>query len=234
MQQNKKYTHLFFDLDNTLWDFEKNAYSAMSITFEKIIKPNQVDFNTFFQVYSKHNDELWQKYRERRVTKRDLIKSRFQLTFDHFRIDGLDPETVNAFYLSEMAKQSILVDSALDVLTYLKGKKYKLFIITNGFKEVQLKKIENAGLSSFFDKVFISEEIKIPKPGREIFEYAIKSSNAKKKQSLMIGDDWEVDIQGAVNFGIDAVYYSSNSFNFPVNQTGVRVVHHICELQEIL
>ncbi len=234
MQQNKKYTHLFFDLDNTLWDFEKNAYSAMAITFEKFVGSGQLDFDTFFHVYSKHNDVLWQKYRKRSVTKRELIKSRFQLTFDHFQIAGLDPETVNAFYLAEMAKQSTLVDRALEVLTYLKGKKYKLFIITNGFKEVQLKKIENAGLSPFFDKVFISEEIKIPKPGREIFEYAIKSSNAKKKQSIMIGDDWDVDIKGAVNFGIDAVYYSTNSIDSCTNYTGVRVIRHICELQEIL
>ena len=82
-----------------------------------------------------------------------------------------------------------------------------LFVITNGFKEVQKDKLNNSGLLHYFSRVFISEDIKAPKPNIEIFEYAIKSSNARKKNSLVVGDDWESDITGALNFGIDAVYF---------------------------
>ena len=109
-----------------------------------------------------------------------------------------------------MPKQRYLNEGALDILKYLKLKRYKLYIITNGFKEVQYKKLNSSGLMRFFEKVFVSEEVKTPKPGREIFEYAIKSANAKKSVSLMIGDDWDVDILGASNFGIDSVYYPKN------------------------
>jgi putative hydrolase of the HAD superfamily len=106
-----------------------------------------------------------------------------------------------------MPKQNILQKGAVQVLKYLKQKGYQLFIITNGFREVQYKKLENSELLNFFNNVFISEVIKVPKPGKEIFEYSIKSANAKKTKSLMIGDDWEGDVLGAVAFGIDAVFY---------------------------
>ncbi len=107
-----------------------------------------------------------------------------------------------------MPKQKVLNDGVIDVLNYLKKKRYHLNIITNGFKEVQHSKIESSGLKPYFDKIFISEEIKSPKPMRAIFDYAIKSANAKKINSIMIGDDWEVDVMGAVNYGIDTVHFN--------------------------
>ena len=122
----------------------------------------------------------------------------------------INPENMNETYLNEMPKQKYLNEGAIDILEYLKLKRYKLFIITNGFKEVQYKKLISSGLMRYFEKVFVSEEVKTPKPGRKIFEYAIKSANAKKSVSLMVGDDWDVDIMGASNFGIDSVYYPKN------------------------
>jgi putative hydrolase of the HAD superfamily len=118
-----------------------------------------------------------------------------------------------------MPKQKVLNEGVTEILTYLKMKRYHLSIITNGFKEVQREKIETSGLKPFFDKIFISEEIKSPKPEREIFEYSIKSSNAKKNNSIMVGDDWEIDVLGAVNCGIDAIHYQSNPLE---NLTKVR------------
>lgn len=209
MPINKKYTRIFFDLDNTLWDFEKNSKVAMESSFKYFkLKEQDVIFKDFFKIYSHHNKVLWAAYRKREVLKKDLIRQRFQLTFDELHINKLVPEEMNEHYLNEMPKQKLLNEGALEVLEFLKSKRYKLFIITNGFREVQHKKLQSSGLMPYFEKVFISEEIKTPKPGREIFEYAIKSANAKKSESLMIGDDWEVDILGASNFGIDSVYYS--------------------------
>jgi len=109
-----------------------------------------------------------------------------------------------------MPNQKILNDGVTEILQYLKKKRYQINIITNGFSEVQRKKIETSGLKPFFDKIFISEEIKSPKPDRAIFEHAIKSSNARKNSSLMVGDDWEVDVLGALKFGIDAVWFQNS------------------------
>ena len=238
---NKNYTHLFFDLDNTLWDFEKNSFFALQDTFSQLIKNTDLKFNSFFNVYSKNNRMLWEAYRNKNISKKELIKKRFQLTFYELNIEGIDPEYMNDLYLSEMPKQKNLNNGVFETLNYLKSKKYLLFIITNGFKEVQFKKMESSGLIDFFKKIYISEEIKTPKPGYEIFEHAIKSSNAKKSKSLMIGDDWEVDILGANRFGIDSVYFSSyESFERemelnPYNKkSSVIHIHELNELKEIL
>ncbi len=205
----KIYTHIFFDLDNTLWDFKTNSYHAMQITYKRFkLEESFADFERFFEVYSRHNHELWGKYRKKEIKKKELTKLRFQLTLDELKIPGVDPLEMNAAYLKEMPQQTFLVEGAEEILKKLKAAGFRLFIITNGFVEVQHKKMESSGLKPFFDKIFISEELKVPKPGREIFDYAIKSTNAKKANSIMIGDDWEVDIEGALNAGIDAVYYS--------------------------
>lgn len=219
----KKYTHLFFDLDNTLWDFKTNSRHAMNTTFEAFcLHDKNVAFDKFFAVYSENNNKLWEAYRKKEVVKKELIRQRFQLTFDVLNITGIDAQEMNDFYLTEMPRQVHLVDGTLKVLDYLKNNGYRLFIITNGFRMVQHKKLQSSGLASYFEKIFISEEVKCPKPGKEIFQYAIKSSNARKNSSLMIGDDLDVDVKGALNFGIDAVHfnYKSNetSSNLLVNQ----------------
>ena len=174
-----------------------------------------VDFNLFFTIYTKHNHQLWDLYRKKGIVKNELIRLRFQNTFTDLNINGINPVEMNALYLEEMPKQKVLVEGVPELLGFLKTKNYRMYIITNGFKEVQYKKLESSGLMPFFDKLFISEEIKSPKPGREIFEYSIKSANAKKSKSIMIGDDWEVDVMGALNFGIDAIHYiNNNEFEF--------------------
>jgi len=154
---------------------------------------------------------MWDAYRKKEITKQELIRKRFELTFSDFGISGIDPLVFNEAYLTEMPKHSILIDGTLEVLDYLKSRNYSMHIITNGFKEVQLKKMENSGLSRYFDKIFISEIIKAPKPALEIFEYALKSTNSKKNKTLMIGDSWEVDVIGAMKAGIDQVHYYPNA-----------------------
>lgn len=212
---NKKYTHIFFDLDNTLWDFEQNSRNAMFVAFHHFKLESAIAFDLFFETYTKHNHALWESYRNKEIVKKDLTRLRFQNSFDELGINSVDANEMNTLYLNEMPKQKELNEGVIDILNYLKKKRYHLNIITNGFSEVQRDKIETSGLKPYFDKLFISEEIKSPKPAREIFEYAIKSSNAKKSNSIMIGDDWDADVMGAFNFGIDAVHFNKSAKVLP-------------------
>lgn len=204
-------------------------------TFNKLeIGKNGVQFDQFFNTYSQYNDELWAAYRKKEVTKKELTRQRFQLTFNSLEIKGIDALEMNELYLSEMPKQTHLIDGAREVLNYAKSKGYRMFIITNGFKEVQHRKLLNSDLARYFEKIFISEEVKTPKPGREIFEHAVKSSNAKKKLSLMIGDDWDVDIVGAMDFGMEAVFLNPVEESIKNKKNDIRVITSLNELITVL
>ena len=205
----RKYSHIFFDLDNTLWDFRMNSYYALKLAYDKFsVSEQEIEFGEFFAVYTIKNKKLWEMYRQKRIVKSELTTLRFQQTFDELELKGIDAPEMNAFYLAEMPKQKKLVDGAAALLEVLKRKGYSLYIITNGFAEVQHKKLELTGIQNYFMKVFISENLKAPKPDPVIFNYAIKSANAKKQASLMVGDDFDVDVLGAINAGIDAVYFN--------------------------
>ena len=206
---SSKYTHLFFDLDNTIWDFNSNSFEALYSTLDKLQLLEMIgSYDAFFRIYSEENERLWNLYRQGLMPKKTLAIERFETSFikngTPLKISG---GVVNDTYLSEMINQTKLIEGAREVLDYIHGR-YQLAIITNGFIEVQYVKIRKSELSKYFSKVFISEEVGTPKPGRKIFEYAITSMNASKKKSLMIGDSWEADILGARNFGIDQVYFN--------------------------
>jgi len=206
---HKKYTHLFFDLDNTIWDFNSNSYDALYVALDKLQLLGLIgSYDDYFKIYSEVNANLWDLYRQGSMTKKVLSVQRFEESFEKngtpLNIGGA---IVNATYLEEMPLQTKLVEGARKVLDYLHGR-YDVAIITNGFKEVQYEKILKSELSKYFRKIFVSEEIGAQKPKKQIFEYAIKSMNAPKNSSLMIGDSWEADIIGAMNFGIDQIYFN--------------------------
>lgn len=210
----RKYDFLFFDLDNTLWDFSANSREALKQTLEKLGLISRLDsFDAYFKYYEQINESLWADYRAKRINKQTLIAERFSKSLKAFEIDGQDWEGINRLYLELMALQTRLLPGTTETLAYLKRKGYQMHIITNGFYEVQHAKLINCGLTDFFGKVFISEEIKTTKPHREIFEHALKSTNAKKQKSIMIGDSWETDIEGAMAFGIDQVMNLNNGDN---------------------
>lgn len=209
MKSKKKYTHLFFDLDNTIWDFNSNSFEALYVALDKLRLLEEIgSYDTFFKIYSEVNERLWELYRQGLMAKNALSVQRFEESFEKNGISlNIGGGVVNTAYLAEMPMQTKLVEGARKVLDYLYGC-YDMAIITNGFKEVQYDKIRKSELSKYFRKIFISEEIGAQKPGRQIFEYAVKSMNATKKSSLMIGDSWDADIVGAMNFGIDQIYYN--------------------------
>lgn len=216
-----KYTHLFFDLDNTLWDFNSNSYDALHIALQKLDLLDKIgNYDRYFSVYYQVNERLWDLYRDNRITKNVLRGLRFEesLALNNTPIPGIG-DRLNEAYLAEMPRQLKLVPGAREVLDYLHHK-YRMAIITNGFREVQAEKLLQTGLRKYFDKLFISEEIGAQKPHKLIFQHAVKSMNAPKKKSLMIGDSWDADIVGAMQFGMDQVYYCPDAGKLPTSENG--------------
>jgi putative hydrolase of the HAD superfamily len=225
-----KYLFLFFDLDRTLWDFDSNSKETFYELIEKYGISKQVkDADHLHNVFSRHNEKLWKEYRSGNISKSFLRNERFRLTFASFGIYNLDlAKKMAADYIRLSPAKTGLVPDAMKVLEYLYTK-YKLFIITNGFDEVQFTKLKKSSIDGYFTRVITAENAGINKPNREIFAHALKLANAKRAQSLMIGDDLEVDILGAREFGMDQVYY---------NPTGIphqeKISFEIARLSELL
>ncbi len=204
-----KYKHLFIDLDHTIWDFASNEKISLNQLYEKYnLADYFLNFNDFFTRYEPINKGLWDKYRNSEIKKQDLNIGRFYNTFITV---GFDNYNLAGNFAAEFVRinpyQKTLIPHSIEVLEYLK-QRYNMHIITNGFTETQHIKIETSGLKPFFNKIFISEEVGYQKPRSAFFEYALKSCNARKKESLVIGDSLEADIKGAMEFGLDHVYFN--------------------------
>jgi len=229
----KTYKHVFFDLDNTLWDFKTNTREAFNEIFNAFGLHERIpDFNCFLRIYEKNNEHMWLEYRNGNIKKDHLRKERMRLTFKEMGID--DPELSNKVgecYINTAPQKAYLFAGVLDTLQYL-HQKYKLYILTNGFTEVQLRKIKNTGIQPYFDKIFMAEVIGYQKPDKRFFEYAIKSVHAHKIECLMIGDDLEADIIGANNAGIDQVFFNLTGQSYHFKPTWE--IRAIPELQNLL
>ena len=209
---SKKYKHLFFDLDHTLWDFETNSKNALSLIFnaEELAKRGVPDFAHFYECYYEVNGYWWRQYHHKKISKEELRTKRFYETLLRFQVDDATlAERIGEQYLELSPLQTALFPDTLEVLEYLDGK-YEMHIITNGFKEVAPIKMELSGLQPYFKNVFISEEIGHQKPERAIFDFALQQSSAIAEESIMIGDNMEADILGAKNAGMDQIYFNPN------------------------
>lgn len=206
----KTYKHLFFDLDNTIWDFKANARDAFFDVFEQLGISDQIrELGNFIEVYERNNELLWAEYRKGKVKKDQMRIDRMVLTFKELGIEDPDlPHKVGTLYVQTSPKKTNLFPMVYETLDYLK-EKYKLYILTNGFAEIQLQKISNCRLESYFKKIFMAEMVGYQKPDRRFFEYAIKSIHAHKNECLIIGDDPEADIRGGWNAGIDQVFFNT-------------------------
>lgn len=202
------YRFLFFDLDKTIYDFDASS----GLTFRGIFDHFQLkdkgirDLQGFIQTYTRVNLELWDLYRRGGIQKEVLNIQRFDQALQAHGLD--DPSLaaqIAAYYVAESPLKNTLFPGVEATLAYLK-QKYRLFIITNGFEEVQHKKLAVNNLQPFFDDVITSEEAGCKKPDPDIFRYALYRVKATVDESLMIGDDLEVDIQGAKALGMDQVF----------------------------
>jgi putative hydrolase of the HAD superfamily len=204
-----KYRDLFFDLDHTLWDFEANSRQTLEqLYFELQLKEKGIDdFEKFYKNYLVHNDKLWERYRNGHIKVDELRWKRMWLTLLDFKNgDETLARKMGDIFLEQLPARKTLFPYAVQILNYLSEKEYRLHLITNGFEKTQHNKLKNSGLDKFFNEVITSESSNSLKPHREIFDYALKKTGAKKEESIMIGDSLEVDIQGAMNAGIDQVY----------------------------
>jgi putative hydrolase of the HAD superfamily len=208
----KQYKHLFFDLDHTLWDFERNAEETKRELFDSLkLKEHGVpSYEEFRGKYVGINTGLWALYRDGLIEKDDLNFKRFYLTLCEFGVDNpaLGAAMASGF-LEGITSKTYLFPYAKEILDYLYPK-YPLYIITNGFEEVQFGKLKNSGLDRYFTSVITSEEAGVKKPSPEIFRFALNKVGAKVEDSLMIGDDLEVDVGGAREIGMDQLFVNHN------------------------
>ncbi len=201
-----KIKDIFFDLDHTLWDFERNSELAFEKLFELYEVPLALD--EFLAVYSPINIAYWERFRKEEVSKVDLRRGRLSDSFSVFSLQ-YDNETLDRMaetYIEELPKNNHLFDGVLPTLDYLKSK-YRLHIITNGFHQVQHLKLSNSGLIHYFDSVTTSEEVGLKKPNPIIFQKALEKAKAHPGASVMIGDNFEADILGAELVGMKTIFF---------------------------
>jgi putative hydrolase of the HAD superfamily len=228
------FKHLFLDLDRTLWDFEKNSNAELLALFSKY-KLNEKGIslpNEFIKVYKNINDQCWALYRENKLSKEDLRGIRFLKTLDYFGVsDQQLADDIGLDYITNSPVRTLLLDGCIELLDYLQSK-YELHIITNGFEEVQHKKLLNSHLAVYFKEVITSEAAGYKKPSPQIFNYAIKKTGALITESVMIGDDLNTDIQGAINVNMNVIYFNPNRKKHDFNLLGD--VSHLLEIKSIL
>lgn len=206
----RKYQHIFFDLDKTLWDFDANIGQAMlDLLKEFDVDSRLVEPVSWVESYREINQHVWQLFENKELSKAELRLERFRLLLKKFNVytESL-AESMSAYFLQHSPQKGKLMPKTKEVLLYL-SENYKLYVLSNGFYDVQQIKLKASGIDGFFDKVFTSDQLMCAKPNRKIFEEAVKSVNAKKTRTLMVGDNFEKDIVGARLFGIDQVWYNA-------------------------
>lgn len=228
------YKHLFFDLDHTLWDFNSNC----RLTLEELYRLMDLgslgisDFELFYTTYLIHNDKLWEKYRNGIIKVDELRWKRMWYTLIDFKIgDEKLARDMGFHFLQLLPTRKLLFPHTIECLDYLTDKGYRLHLITNGFEDVQHSKLKHSGIASYFIEVITSECSNSIKPNKEIFEYAFMKTGANPHESIMIGDSIEVDIQGAMNAGIDQVFVNHTCIDCPIQPT--YMVHSLKELKQI-
>lgn len=231
----KAYKHLFFDLDHTLWDFEKNSELTLKQLYTEYALGERGidDFGAFNQFFNGHNDRLWERFRNGYIRRDDLRWKRFWLALLDFKIgDTALAHELSSAYLEILPTQSVLTPHAREILDYCTtDSKYCLHLITNGFETTQWMKLQYSGISGYFKEIITSEKSHALKPHADIFDYALKATGAVMEESIMIGDALEVDVMGALNAGWDQVYY--NPAKKEHSRKPTYEVHHLADLKDI-
>lgn len=229
-----KYNHIFFDLDHTIWDFDKNAEETLHELYlsYSLQELGLSSVHSFVEHYTYHNHALWASYHLGHITKEELRESRFKNTFEAMGVcaDQI-PVDFEDVYLHTCSTKTNLFPQAHETLSYLCSK-YKLHLITNGFREQAQLKIKQSNLGQYFETIVISENVGVNKPHKDIFQYALNGAGALKEESVMIGDSIEADIRGAMDFGMDAIYFNPALLPTPADVT--KEIHNLDDLLQIL
>lgn len=221
-----KINHIFFDLDHTLWDFDKNSEKAFATIFADLLP--EITIDEFIKIYAPINQACWKLYQNNLITHEELRYKRLKESFEALNVTVSDAliDKISDDYILHLPNSNHLFEGCVETLEYL-HKKYKLHIITNGFADVQFKKLNNSGIHHFFDTVTNSEMAGVKKPHSGIFLHALSKAGAVKNESVMIGDCLDADIGGAMNFGMQSIFF--NSENIEVSKD----IHQIVTLVEL-
>lgn len=205
----RTYKHIFFDLDHTLWDFDTNAHSSLTDLFREFelhLKVTPV-FEDFYRKYLFHNEILWDRYQKGFISADDLKWKRMWRTLLEFKIgDEKLARQLSGRFLEILPTKKAVFPYTIEILNYLSEKKYVLHLITNGFEKTQWSKLRHSGIDHYFTHVITSEASNSLKPKKEIFDYALLKANATLRESIMIGDNLDADIGGAINAGMDCIF----------------------------
>jgi putative hydrolase of the HAD superfamily len=227
----KKYQHIFFDLDHTLWDFERNSEETISELFHelKMAERGVVSARNLYLSFERANREAWDLYHLNKIDKEELRISRFSRTLaengitDHPEL----AEMMAQFYLSVCPTKPHLFDGSIEILDHLVSK-YPLYLISNGFAETTDMKVQASEITKYFKTVITPTHSGFKKPEKEMFLFALSKANCKPEQAIMIGDDLQADILGAQNAGIDQVFFNPNKKTHELN-----VTFEISKLEEL-
>jgi len=230
----KTYRTIFFDLDHTLWDFEKNAEETLRILYEQhgFAQHGTFSVDEFIQVYSDVNQALWRLYQSGKISQTQLRDVRFGRTLSKLGMAEADmPPSISADFTHILPQKSAVFPFTHDVLDYLKPK-YELHLITNGFNDIQALKLASSNMTHYFDQIITSEHSGHLKPDTRMFLHALKSTGATAAESIMIGDNLECDVLGASNAGIDQVYFNPEKRRHSIQTT--YEISCLSELKDIL
>ena len=229
-----KYQHLFFDLDHTLWDFDTNAKTTLTHIYREFDLYTRVNaaFDDFYQKYLYHNQLLWDRYHKGLINAEDLKWKRMWRTMLEFKLaDEPLAKEISGRFLEILPTQKVVFPHTFEILDYLVAKKYQLHLITNGFEKTQRTKLEYSGLDKYFTHVITSEGSNSLKPKKEIFEFAMHLAKATVKESIMLGDNLDCDIQGAMNAGMDSIFV--NHINATTLIKPTYTITHLQQLEQI-
>lgn len=232
-----KYRDLYIDFDDTLYDTHGNSVLALAELFDLLrLDRYFAEPQLFYDEYWKTNIDLWTRYSKGEITRDYLIVERFRrpLSFG----EGLEPTEAYCLeasdrFLDLCASKPGLVEGARDLMDYLKAKGYRMHMCSNGFHEVQYKKLRSCGLDGHFDTVVLSEDAGYNKPAPEYFEYALRVTGAKRETTLMIGDNFNTDILGAKRAGLATAYFNRYP-EYPATEPVDYEVTALSELKNIL
>ena len=230
----KDITHIFFDLDHTLWDTDKNSEESLKELFVEmaLAEKGNCCFEDFISVYRAHNNRLWGLYAENKVGRDAVRYHRFHQTFRDFGIDDNECAGLLAeAFISRTPYKKHLIEGAHELLAHVRNR-YKLSVITNGFRETQHIKMRGTDLTDYFEHIIISEEVGYHKPDPFIFRHAMELTGAASPANcLMVGDTLPTDVLGALNAGWKAVHYSPSGEMHP---SPVITVRRLDELTSLL
>lgn len=202
--------HIFFDLDNTLWDYRRNAKITLAKLFEEfqIKEKHGYTFEEFYPFYYESNESLWADLRDQKVTKDELRARRFPEAFASLGIESADfAMEFEERFVNEVTESNYVVDGAEELLEYLKDK-YTIHILSNGFEEVTYRKIEKSIVKDYISTITTAEGAGAPKPDPIAFQTSLDKAGATKEESIYIGDDWIADMIGATTFGMKAIFFN--------------------------